>query len=128
MCQNQATPKAIITMWLQVRGRILTADRLKKWGMQVDGTCCFCHKKPETRDHLFVECEYSKCLWHRLMHWLQIQYPPIDSWATNYQGKVMKTKGRSHMERVLKLVYAEYIIHALWMERNSRIFEKQTTT
>nr|XP_009605603.1 uncharacterized protein LOC104100139 [Nicotiana tomentosiformis] len=113
-------------MWLQVQGRMLTTDRLKKWGMSVDDTCYFCHQKPETRDHLFVECEYGKCLWHRLMPWLQIQYPPIDSWEANHQWIVMKTKGRSQMARVLKLVYAVYI-HALWIDKNSRILEKQTT-
>lgn len=122
MYQNQARPKAIFIMWLQVQGRILIADRLQNWGIQIDDTCCFCQQMPEIKDHIFVECGYGRNLWNRLMHWLQIQHPSTGSWPVRQQWIVMKTNGRSKMARLLKLVYTEY--HTTWIERNSRIFEQ----
>ncbi|XP_075080541.1 uncharacterized protein LOC142166034 [Nicotiana tabacum] len=80
MYQNQARPKAIFTMWLLMHERLLTTDRLKKWKVQVDETCCFCNQALETREHIFAECSYGINMWCRLMKWLQIQ-PIIFSWS-----------------------------------------------
>ncbi|XP_016505979.2 uncharacterized protein LOC107823783 [Nicotiana tabacum] len=80
---------------IEVQERMLTADKLKKWGMPT---------------HALAANSVSS---YRLMG----SKSPMDSY---------ETKGRSQMARVLKLVYAVYI-HALWIDRNSRILEKQTT-
>lgn len=56
MYHNQARPKAMFTMWLQVQGRLLTTDKLLKWGIQTDDTCILCKTTLKNRDHLFAEC------------------------------------------------------------------------
>lgn len=53
---GQVRPKAIFNMWLQVQDRLLIADRLLKWGIQIDNMCSLCKLAVDTRDHLFVEC------------------------------------------------------------------------
>lgn len=81
MCQNQARPIAVFTMWLQVQGRLLTTDKLKNWGVQVLDICCFCNQTREKRYHIFAECAYGRSLWTKLMRWLQIQQPCTSSWT-----------------------------------------------
>lgn len=58
MFKNDASGKAIFTMWLQFQNILLTSDRLLIWGMDVGKTCVFCHGHDESRDHLFVECSF----------------------------------------------------------------------
>ncbi|XP_059277759.1 uncharacterized protein LOC132031906 [Lycium ferocissimum] len=71
--QNAARPKAKFTLWLLMHGRLLTTDRLHKWGVPVDLSCVFCHNHDESREHLFVECIYGQSLWSRLLTWIQRQ-------------------------------------------------------
>ncbi|XP_019231205.1 PREDICTED: uncharacterized protein LOC109212045 [Nicotiana attenuata] len=80
MCSNATRPKAIITMWLQCQGRLLTVDRLKKWGLSVNGSCVLCHTNLETRNHLFAECDYAKRLWGRLSQWAKVQNISSSTW------------------------------------------------
>lgn len=48
------TPKNGFLMWLAVQGKLLTRDRLDKWGMMVeDDKCVVCGRAKETKDHLF---------------------------------------------------------------------------
>ncbi|XP_019259636.1 PREDICTED: uncharacterized protein LOC109237735 [Nicotiana attenuata] len=124
---NQARPKAIFIIWLQIQEKLLTGDRLKNWGIQVEDTCCFCNQAPETRDYIFAECAYGRSLWSRLMQWLQVQQSFTTSWSEWQNWIVKKTNGRSQLARILKLVFAEYT-YTVWIERNTRIFEKKATT
>lgn len=74
MFQNITGPKAQFIMWMLLHGRLLTIDILQKWGMTVDTQCALCHNHEETREHLFVNCEYNKNLWKKIMQWMQHEY------------------------------------------------------
>nr|XP_016476233.1 PREDICTED: uncharacterized protein LOC107797822 [Nicotiana tabacum] len=60
MFNNAARPKAKFIMWLMMYGRLMTCNRLSSWKIIVDTQCVMCRKQVETRDHLFVQCEYTK--------------------------------------------------------------------
>ncbi|XP_060190913.1 uncharacterized protein LOC132620252 [Lycium barbarum] len=121
MFKTDARSKAVVTMWLHLQGRLLTNDRLMKWGFQVDAECVFCHAPLETNDHLFVYCLFAKSLWDRLLRWLQRQSYYATSWEQHLEWVIKQAKGRSQAASIFKLVYAE-VIHAIWIERNQRIF------
>ncbi|XP_070010487.1 uncharacterized protein [Nicotiana sylvestris] len=55
---NVVQPKAKFSMWLMMHGKLLTSDRLCKWGLNVD-TQCVCQRQEENREHLFWKCEYT---------------------------------------------------------------------
>ncbi|KAK6791910.1 hypothetical protein RDI58_010991 [Solanum bulbocastanum] len=57
---NSARPKAIVTMWLQLQRKLPTNDRLASWGMHINQQCKLCQHDLETRDHLFVYCEFTR--------------------------------------------------------------------
>ncbi|XP_060190863.1 uncharacterized protein LOC132620187 [Lycium barbarum] len=52
---NSTRPKAQFTMWLQIQGRLLTADRLNSWGIDVDLTYVLCGTQQESTDHLYIQ-------------------------------------------------------------------------
>lgn len=60
------TPKYSIHIWLTVRNRLATCDRLLKWYAQVDTACVLYNHSMETRNHLVFECSYSKEIWRDL--------------------------------------------------------------
>ncbi|XP_019241332.1 PREDICTED: uncharacterized protein LOC109221313 [Nicotiana attenuata] len=119
---NDARPKAVFTMWLQLQGRLATTDRLVKWGLAVDTTCILCQNQLETKDHLFAECEFTKAIWRKMQQWLQ--WLPAMTWNQHTKWAIQKAKGESQQAQIFRMVYAE-CIYAIWMERNHRIFEKK---
>ncbi|GJS39442.1 reverse transcriptase domain, reverse transcriptase zinc-binding domain protein [Tanacetum coccineum] len=57
-------PRHAIHMWLVMRKRLLTQDRMRQW--DVDSIidlkllwCPICKMQPDSHDHLFFECAYS---------------------------------------------------------------------
>ncbi|XP_070055311.1 uncharacterized protein [Nicotiana tomentosiformis] len=77
---NTARPKAKFIIWLMMHGRLTTCDRLSSWKIIVDTQCVMCRKQVETRDHLFVQCEYTKQIWSKLCNWMQKQYLGFIDW------------------------------------------------
>nr|XP_016470075.1 PREDICTED: uncharacterized protein LOC107792379 [Nicotiana tabacum] len=122
MFQNNARPKAIFTMWIQNHGRLLTKDRLKRWGLHMDETCVLCQADKETREHLFAECAYANRLWTRLSQWAQVHSIVPNIWIQYFQLIIHHSKGKTASAMLLKMMYVEYI-YVLWRERNTRIFE-----
>ncbi|KAL2897643.1 hypothetical protein RDABS01_039426, partial [Bienertia sinuspersici] len=48
-----ALPKHQFLMWLSIRSRLLTRDRLSRLGMSTETSCCLCQSGEETHLHLF---------------------------------------------------------------------------
>ncbi|KAH0762078.1 hypothetical protein KY290_018151 [Solanum tuberosum] len=55
MFSTTARPKAVFIMWLQLQAKLLTEDRLLKWGSKVEPQCMLCQNEDETRDHLWMQ-------------------------------------------------------------------------
>ncbi|XP_019248378.1 PREDICTED: uncharacterized protein LOC109227632 [Nicotiana attenuata] len=122
--QNCARSKAQYTMWMLLHGRLPTTDRLIKWGLTVDTQCSLCHNHEENRDHLFVVCDFARNIWMKLMQWMQHDYIRKHNWEQHMGWSIQHAKGKTTKARIFRLVYAE-IVHAIWIGRNLRIFEKR---
>ena len=59
-------PKHAFISWLAVLNRLPTKDRLRAWGIDMDGSCAFCNEQ-ETCDHLFFGCSFTKELWKKVL-------------------------------------------------------------
>lgn len=81
MFHNEARPKALFTMWIQCHGRLLTSDRLTRWGIQVSPKYSLCNSADKSHLHLFGECSFSKTVWWRLLRRLQMYDAPVNSWT-----------------------------------------------
>lgn len=60
-------PKVKLFFWLSLLGRLWTADRRKRHGLQQDAACALCSQEDETTDHLLLSCEFTREIWHMLL-------------------------------------------------------------
>ena len=59
-------PKAGFFLWLAFQNRILTAERLSKFGIYGPSRCVLCKQHLEEFDHLLFGCPYSLYCWEWL--------------------------------------------------------------
>lgn len=59
-----ATPRHAFNMWTANLDRLPTKARLSRWGMNIDNTCGVCSLHQETRDHLFLSCDFALFIWN----------------------------------------------------------------
>ncbi|XP_013622487.1 PREDICTED: uncharacterized protein LOC106328561 [Brassica oleracea var. oleracea] len=52
-------PKHAFISWVAARDRMVTRDRLLRWGLTVPSACMLCVSNQENREHLFFDCAYS---------------------------------------------------------------------
>jgi hypothetical protein len=116
---NNARPRANFILWLACHGRLATKDRLLKYGMIDNNTCCFCTKE-ETLNHLFFECESLKSVWKEILRWTQINHIP-DGWHSEVKWLSQQTKGKGARAAVLKMAVSE-TVNEIWKARNNKIF------
>ena len=60
-------PKHAVITWMAILDRLPTKDRLISWGLTIDGDCKLCQIEPETRNHLFFGCSFSKGIWRTIL-------------------------------------------------------------
>lgn len=51
---NKASPKSKFILWMAVKNRLSTTDRLTQWNVPCNRTCCLCTKDNESVEHLFL--------------------------------------------------------------------------
>ena len=59
LSKAKAPPRVKFFFWLALHGRLWTADRRARHGLQEDDTCILCAQGAETSDHLFVGCVFA---------------------------------------------------------------------
>lgn len=70
-----------IFIWLVIRKRIWTADRLARRGLPHNVECVLCGNSPEDTDHLLVGCAVSCILRSKVLDW--IGHPMISPSTSN---------------------------------------------
>ena len=61
--------------WEAAWNRLLTTDRLKRFGWSIPNRCFLCKQEEETTDHLLLFCEKARMLWLLIfslfgVHWV----------------------------------------------------------
>ena len=116
-------PKASFILWLAVKRRLGTQDRLHP--LQPGTTCLMCNLQLETHDHLFFECPYSQQLWHTIslrgtFFTPSIPWGQLIPWlSSNWKGNSLQMK--------TNLLFLSITVYHLWRERNNR-FHVHTST
>lgn len=113
-------PRMSFILWLAIRGRLSTLDRIHPYTPHAGTLCVLCCAFPETHAHLFFECAYSKVIWSHLKDmcgrpWNGQRWPSFIAWASQ------RWKGKSPSIVVKKLCLA-VAVYSIWRERNNRIF------
>lgn len=112
-------PKHAFILWLGVKGRLLTKDRITY--LELEGYCDLCSVSLETLDHLFFECRFSLSIWEQIKKWLGIRRSTLNSAIKWLRREARGSSWRSRVKRVGRTVY--YI----WKARNKAVFEATRT-
>ncbi|XP_074267047.1 uncharacterized protein LOC141590350 [Silene latifolia] len=114
MCWNSLNvPRTSFICWASLHKRLLTRDRLVQMGICQDVLCCLCAKEPETHDHLFSGCDFTKRCVDLLKLKIRINFPEHDM--------VRWFSARTRFSVLQKLIAgACYVglIYAVWSARN----------
>ncbi|KAF3530366.1 hypothetical protein DY000_02040454 [Brassica cretica] len=105
-------------MWVANYDRLPTRNRLAAWGMTIATDCPFCSRSIESRDHMFLRCEYSLDVWREVFVRC---HPPVSSF-TDWSELLswIRVVVPAKLKLMRKLATQTVIFH-LWKQRNNLI-------
>ncbi|XP_060190658.1 uncharacterized protein LOC132619924 [Lycium barbarum] len=109
-------PRYKFILWLVMRRRLATVDRLLKFGINVPLTCVFCNTYDETLLHLFFDCPATQALSHRMLVWLGV-HRAIGSWQEEVHWTTTMAKRKSGKGEIISAIFA-MVIGLVWRDRN----------
>ena len=125
MFNNVVRQKAYFTMWIMMNQRLVTVDKQAQWVVDVEKTCVLCKNDDKNVEHLFIQCNFARRIWGRLLSWIEKQTNVPMTWEQFIKWCILHGKGKRSAAQMFKIILAEGI-YGLWMERNSRIFEHKS--
>ena len=69
---NDSLPKINAFFWILAHRKILTAENLKKRGIQGPSRCVLCKEAEETINHFFLHCKFYIEVWSLVFQELKI--------------------------------------------------------
>lgn len=107
-----AINKCAFILWLAVRNRLLTRDRLIAFGIPSSPLCVLCGAANETHDHIFSRCPFiitvfQSCPITIVGEWFDLLQQP----ATTIRFQIQSS-------------FVAVAIYLTWRERNSRIHDQ----
>ncbi|WOG86036.1 hypothetical protein DCAR_0105230 [Daucus carota subsp. sativus] len=120
---SKSIPKHCFTLWLAIRNRLLTQDRLKSWQIQDRVACSFCDSVPDSVPHLLFECVFCSQI---LLEFQRRGYLLLyqGKWDNFIHNSAASWRGKSVHVLINKLVLAAVVFH-IWQERNRRLFQQK---
>ena len=122
--KSWAPAKCKIFLWLAVRNRCWTADRLERRNLPHPDHCLLCDQEPENIQHILTTCVFAREFWFRILakfDW-QVCTPLRDElsfsewWRTSVK-KIQKDKRKGFNTLVILGAWL------LWKHRNACVFE-----
>jgi hypothetical protein len=118
---SQCIPRHAFVIWMAMRGRLKTKDRISKWFNVTSVLCSLCNNDDETHGHLFFQCEFSKRVWDNLKPLCKLEDISC-IWAEVVSGISIRIANNSIWSVIQCLVFGA-AVYFLWQERNVRIFQ-----
>ncbi|MQM04716.1 hypothetical protein Taro_037517, partial [Colocasia esculenta] len=115
--------KIKIFIWMVSHGRFPTCDKISRFLLNIPSSCCLCGVEEENLDHLLTVCSFSKVIWDEIGKCTQINIPFTGAkelllgWSRKFPSKV---------DRVVWWIILHATIWAIWIERNNRIFRRES--
>ena len=114
-------PRQAFILWLAARGRLQTLDRLQRTGITSATNCILCNSHPETHEHLFFQCSYSKAVWEATQEHARIKWPAMP-WSRLLRWASTTFKGKKNLQGHIARTLLSTTVYSLWLERNKRTF------
>ena len=93
---TDSIPKVNSFIWILLHNKLLTAENLRKRGINGPSRCPLCNSEEETTNHIFLQCKTSLLAWRSILpSGLDINFPGsavqlFKDWNTLYPGSLSK--------------------------------------
>ena len=68
-------PKVNFFMWMVMHKKELTGENMVKSGFYGPFRCCLCQQAVETKNHLFIDCDFTQQPWVLILNGLSVSVP-----------------------------------------------------
>ncbi|GJW16459.1 RNA-directed DNA polymerase, eukaryota, reverse transcriptase zinc-binding domain protein [Tanacetum coccineum] len=116
-------PKHSFILWMAMQNRLVTQDKVRRWGLIDMMVCPLCKKDMDSYQHLFFQCEYSAEVWERIKVKAGIQTDKtgwndlVDDMSELYCG--------NSIDSIIRRLSLAACVYLIWQERNWRIFRDE---
>ncbi|CAA7055335.1 unnamed protein product [Microthlaspi erraticum] len=114
---QERVPKHTFIMWIVMRDRLITRDKLRSWGLNVPQSCLLCDSQPETKNHLLFDCNYAKEVWTDFFGHHTFTLPSSIEEVVEWSDSPSRQK---KVNIICKLL-VQAIVYSIWRERNARL-------
>ncbi|CAA7034512.1 unnamed protein product [Microthlaspi erraticum] len=114
---KERIPRHTFILWMAMRDRLFTRDKLRSWGLNVPSSCLLCDAYPESKSHLLTDCIYSREIWTGFFRRSGLS-PPV-----SLEEIVVWSDSLSPQRKVNTncKILVQAIVYCLWRDRNSRL-------
>lgn len=104
-------------LWITMRNRLTTRDRLRFWSLDVPSTCFLCDSAPENKTHLFFDCTYSSEVWNSFFTHQALSPPSL---FVDIVRWVRSSTNNGKLKTICNLIL-QAVVYFIWKERNARL-------
>lgn len=125
--KSECFPKIKFFNWTLLKGKILTAENLKKRGILRPSICCLCRAEEESSQHLFLECPFSQSCWKLIISPLSRRetFDQITSLQKNWETSYPYPKKNKNLIIRLWNSIPSTLCWQIWIARNNCIFNNR---
>jgi hypothetical protein len=119
-----ASAKCNTFLWLAIRNRCWTADRLRKRGLQHPAGCVLCDQEEEDVQHILTTCVFAREFWFTILNTIGLAARTPDQLVNSFPDRWRKACKR--LPKTMKKGLNSLIILGswlLWKLRNSIVFD-----
>ncbi|GJX79146.1 RNA-directed DNA polymerase, eukaryota, reverse transcriptase zinc-binding domain protein [Tanacetum coccineum] len=110
--------------WINTeKGKLMTCDRMAKWGSYDMHVCALCKGHAESHDHLFFNCPFSQAIWKELKMLMQFQ-GNANVWG-DIIDELADKPNNSIIWSIVRRLCLTGVVYAIWKERNNRVFRDE---
>ncbi|GJT14854.1 RNA-directed DNA polymerase, eukaryota, reverse transcriptase zinc-binding domain protein [Tanacetum coccineum] len=120
---SQCISRHAFILWLAIKEKLITQDKLIKWYPQKTVSCQLCKKEPYSHGHLFFQCHYAADIWMRVKNRARIR-----SNASNWKEIIKDMndyKNHNHIWNILGKLCLAATVYFVWQEKNCRLFNNE---
>ncbi|GJY44437.1 reverse transcriptase zinc-binding domain-containing protein [Tanacetum coccineum] len=119
---SQCVLKHSFVLWIAVQSRLMTQDKVLVWKPNEIMKCAFCSQCPDSIEHLFFTCAYSKSIWDDMQMLLNRRLS--HNW-NNMIDESTRMATNNNIWSIMRRLVIGAVVYYIWQERNERLFKKQ---
>jgi len=111
-------------LWLAIKQRIWTADRLAKRGLPHHAACPLCDQEQETAQHLLLTCVFTRQCWSLIFQHLNLAIAGPTTSTTSFSAwwsTTIKHVPKDHRKGLNSLIIL--VTWEIWKHRNACVFQ-----